>query len=311
MKLAGHRSHAARQTNDVEEGEMAGRQGDEGRHGRKGHRGRGRRPAWLHGGRAAALAGAAIAIAVAPVALASGGGWHRHRARMARHHHSNALRGGIHNPPFSAFSRTTGIFSNNHGWVTRTKNLGSGGAAMLLCHASPGGACLAAKNSSAGMAFSFSSAGSTGGTIQLKNAKGAPFTTNAHGVATGLNANFLQGKQAAEFQLASKPAQDSAKLGGQPPSHYVSTEQLMFADVAPGAKLENARGATAVSASGTVFTVTFGKMDLSKCSFTASPQGGALTSGQLGVGLNKTNKAAVEVSAPAGFTGGFDLQVVC
>ncbi len=296
MKLVGHRSRAARQQDEVRD--------------RAPLEGRGR-AAWLRGGRAAALAGAAIAITVAPVALASGG-WSGHDVRIARSSSfRGALRGGIHNPPFGSFSRTTGLFATTGGWAVRIKNHGNGGAARLVCRAAPGGACLSGVNGASGLAFEFHSGGATGGTIQLGNPNGAPFTTNAHGVATGLNANFLQGKQASEFQLAAKPAQDSEKLGGQAPSHYITAEQLMFADVAPGPKLESTRGATAVSASGTVFTVTFGKMNLSKCSFTASPQGGALTTGQLGVGVNKTNSAAVEVSAPAGFAGGFDLQVVC
>lgn len=263
-------------------------------------------------GRAVAFAGVVIAIAVAPVALASG--WGGHSAGFNRR---SSLRGGIHNPPHSSFSRTTGLFANTKGWVTRMKNLGSGGAATLLCGAPSGGsACLEANNSSSGFAFQFMSAGSTGGTILLKNTAGAPFTTNAHGVATGLNANYLQGKQASEFQLASKPAakaEDAEKLGGQPASAYVSTSQLLFADVNAEAKIEGARGATAVtkSESGKTFTVAFGESDVSKCSYTASPRGAALEGAQIGVAPTSGNAHAVDVNVPEGFSGGFDLQVVC
>lgn len=262
-------------------------------------------------GRAVAFAGAVIAIAVAPVALASG--WGGHSARASR----SSLRGGIHNPPHSSFSRTTGLFANTKGWVTRMKNLGSGGAATLLCGAPSGGsACLEANNSSAGFAFQFMSAGSTGGTILLKNTAGAPFTTNAHGVATGLNANYLQGKQASEFQLASKPAakaEDAEKLDGQPASAYVSTSQLLFADVNAEAKIEGGRGATGVtkSESGKTFTVVFGESDVSKCSYTASPRGAALEGAQIGVAPTSGNAHGVDVNVPEGFSGGFDLQVVC
>ncbi len=266
------------------------------------------------GSRAVTLAGVAIAVAAAPVAMAAGGGWGSHWRGHAARHRQAPLRGAIHNPPFGAFSRPTGIFANDGGWVTRIKNQGGGGAGVLLCGSAAGrNACLASENSAAGMAFDFTSNGATGGTIQLKNEGGAPFTTDAHGVATGLNANYLQGKQASEFQLASKPAADSEELGGQKPSAYAAASQLMFADVSAGAtpKLENTSGATAVTLSGSTYTVTFGKADVSKCSYTASPLGGALAGGQLGVAPDPAEKAAVTVTGPTGFSGGFDLQVIC
>lgn len=257
------------------------------------------------------VAGVAIAVVAAPVALASSGGGTAHKA-AANNNDRSSLRGGIHNPPHASFARTTGLFANTRGWVSRTKNLGSGGAATLVCHAPAGGAaCLEAANTKAGFAFAFKSSGSTGGTILLKNAEGAPFTTNAHGVATGLNANYLEGKQASEFQLAAKPAADSEKLGGQTPDHYVNTGELLFANVEAGPKITSTRGATAVTAAGSTYTVVFGTTDVSKCSYTASPEGAALASGAIGVAPVENNAPAVAVSVPAGFTGGFDLQVVC
>ena len=275
-------------------------------------------PGWK---RATLLSTAVLALAVAPFALAGSGGPAAHSASSATPvataaDSSSPIRGGIHNPPNSTYSRTTGIFARTGGFTNRIENQGGGGAQTLTCRSGTGGAsCLNATNQSSGLAFLFSGSGNTGGEILLKNTNGAPFTTNAHGVAVGLNANFLGGKQASEFQLASQPAADSNKLGGQPPSSYVITGQLLFADIAEGPLLKAHRGATAVTQStggaGTTYTVTFGTANLTECSFTASPQGGALTSGQLGVELGSPSPSTVVVHAPAGFTGGLDLQVVC
>lgn len=264
-------------------------------------------------GKAIAISGALIAIGVAPVALASG--WSSgSEARSAGFGGRSSLRGGIHNPPHSSFSRTTGLFANTNGWVMRMKNLGGGGGATLLCGAPAGGsACLEASNRSSGFAFQFASDGSTGGTILLKNASGAPFTTNAHGVASGLNANYLEGKQASEFQLASKPAakaEDAEKLGGQPASAY-AMGQLLFADVSAEGKVVSTRGASTISKSGTTYTLTFGATDVSRCSYTASPLGKALSEGQIGVAPVSGKASEVEVSLPAKDEAGFDLQVIC
>lgn len=266
--------------------------------------------------RAAIAAPAAIAVVVTPIALAASTSSQRHQpaARAAGIEAGGGypIRGAIHNPPSSAYYRTTGIFSNNASWTNRVENLGTGGAAIDACHAPAGNvACLQAFNLTGGLAFSFISEGSTGGEILLHNTNGAPFTTNAHGVATGLNANYLQGRQASEFQLASQPAANANELGGQPASSYLTTGQLLFADVLPGPRLqEGSRGATAVTRSGSSYTVTFGTSDISRCSFTASPTGEALASGQLAVQAS-VNTSQVIVNAPSGFSAGFDLQVLC
>ena len=173
---------------------------------------------------------------------------------------------------------------------------------------------LEASNRSSGFAVQFTSSGSTAGTILLKNTAGAPFTTNAKGVATGLNANYLQGQEASAFQLAGQPAANATnaataanaeKLGGQPPSAYLTTGQVLFATVNAEHKLENTRGATSITTleeakpqagatptSGSTYTVVFAS-NVSKCSSTASPIGQALTSGQLGVGPTNGNANGV------------------
>jgi hypothetical protein len=265
------------------------------------HTGAGRwlRPGWR---RAAALAGGVLALAAAPAALAGSladaGG--------------QAVRGGVKNPSLGGYFQTTQIWANNSSWGTRQSNLGSGGSAIYGCRSIAGGLpCLDADNLKGGTAFTFITTGNTGGTILVGNEKAAPFTTNGHGEAKGLNANYLQGKQASEFQLASQPAANANELAGQPASSYVNTGQLLFADVGPGTVIQSTRGATTVGQMETTYTVTFGTANVSKCAYTASPQGAALTSGQLGVAASATSSSAVVVSAPSGFSGGFDLQVVC
>jgi hypothetical protein len=267
--------------------------------------------------RAALLSGAALAIAAAPVALASGGeaggaGRSGRGAHAAILSDKAILRGGIHNPASSSFFRTTGLFSNTGGWTLRVKNLGGGGATTLGCKAAASGsACLEAENSNGGLAFEFASTGGEGGRIDLTDPNGAPFTTNAHGEAKGLNANYLQGKQASEFQLVSQPAANANALGGVPASEYVKTSGLMFANLASDGDIQSTRGATGSTKSGTSFAVTFGTANVSKCSLTASPVGAALSSGALAVEPSSGEPSTVTVNAPSGFGDGVDLQVVC
>jgi hypothetical protein len=251
----------------------------------------------------ALLSGLALAIVAAPAALAYG---------TLANAGGRPVRGGIKNPPHGGYYRTTQIWADNASWGTRQSNLGTGGSAIYGCRSPRGGSpCLDADNLRGGSAFSFITNGNFGGRIRVGKASGVPFTTNGHGVATGLNANYLQGKQAKDFQLASQPAADAAKLGGQPPAYYATTGQLLFADVVAGPALQSTRGATAVSQAGTAYTVTFGSTNLTKCSATVSPQGAALTSGQLAVTVGSPSASVVVVNAPSGFSGGFDLQVVC
>jgi hypothetical protein len=147
--------------------------------------------------------------------------------------------------------------------------------------------------------------------ILLNNKKGAPLTTNATGVATGFNANFLQGRQASEFLGATAQAADSAKLGGQPASAYATTGQLLFAVVGQTGTLGANRDATASAQTGTLsYTVTF-NVNVSKCSLTASPVGQALTTGAIGVAPDASNPDVADVSAPSALPAGFNLQVIC
>jgi hypothetical protein len=243
----------------------------------------------LGAGRTAIIGGVLLALAVAPFALASGEG--------------SAIRGGSRNPSSNTnlqYSSETQIIADNSGYGTRQSNKGTGGGAIYGCRSvTTGPACISAVNLNTGNAFSFTSRGSVGGVILLSNKAGAPLTTNATGVATGFNANFLQGKQATDFIPATKE------------SSFAQTNQLLFAAVSQTGTLGATRGATAAAQTGAqAYTITF-NVNVSKCSFTASPLGAALTTGSLGVALDTSNPDVLDVSAPSALTQGFNVQVIC
>jgi hypothetical protein len=240
-------------------------------------------------GRTAMIGGVLMALAVAPFALASGEG--------------SPIRGGSRNPSSNTnlqYNSETQIIADNAGYGTRQSNKGTGGGAIYGCRSlTTGPACISAVNLNSGNAFSFTSRGNVGGVILLSNKAGAPLTTNATGVATGFNANFLQGKQASEFIPTTKEAS------------FAQTNQLLFAAVSQTGVLGATRGATSAAQTGAqAYTVTF-NVNVSKCSFTASPTGAALTTGSLGVALDTTNPNVVDVSAPSALTQGFNVQVIC
>jgi hypothetical protein len=107
------------------------------------------------------------------------------------------------------------------GYVTRQSNIATGanagGAAIYGCRAPAGGTttgsapCLRASNLGAGNAFEFAaSGGPIAGVISVgnpaaANPSAAPFTTNATAVATGLNADKVDGKDASELTGATGP----------------------------------------------------------------------------------------------------------
>ena len=235
--------------------------------------------------RTALLTGLGLAVVAAPIAL------------------GNTLKGGARNPssnPSVSYTSETQIIADNSNYGTRQSNKGTGGGAIYGCRSLTGGpGCIVADNLNTGYAFAFAAAGNVGGTITLKNTNGAPLTTNAKGVATGFNANYLQGKQASEFVQTSQAA------------NYAQTSQLLFADVDQTGKLGSTRGATAAAKTGEkTYTVTF-NTNLSKCSATVSPVGAALSSGSLAATIQSANPAIVEVSAPSALTQGFNVQVIC
>ena len=108
------------------------------------------------------------------------------------------------------FNATTGT---KGGYVTRqSTQTGSkaGGGAIYGCRGAAGGTasgsapCLRASNLAEGFAFEFAGEGDVVGQIlvgdgKAANSKAKPFTTNATGVATGLNADQVDGKSASDI----------------------------------------------------------------------------------------------------------------
>ena len=109
------------------------------------------------------------------------------------------------------FNATAG---SKGGYVTRQSNTQTGskagGGAIYGCRGAAGGTasgsapCLRARNLAAGFAFEFAGDGDVIGQILVGDGKTAeskakPFTTNATGVATGLNADQVDGKSALDI----------------------------------------------------------------------------------------------------------------
>ena len=244
-------------------------------------------------GRAAVVCSIILAIGIPSVAMGFGEG-------------RNMLLGKRNpsNNPSLALSTETEIIANNSTYGTRQSNKkdGDGGGAIYGCRSSLGNEpCVKAVNLKGGHAFQFDTTGAQGGRIETGNAAGAPFTTNATGVATGLNADRVDGKEAADFAAAT----DVTALQGS----------LLFAavtDAGPGdnATLGGNRGATAVTENGDDYVVTFNR-DVSKCSFTATATGSAavdavaLAAAPVG---GQVNQASVTAS---GGEPSFNMQVIC
>ncbi len=147
--------------------------------------------------RSVVLASAVLAVGISPFAVAATG---------------DALREGVRN---GTTNRETEIVSNiaagsgaKGGYATRQSNLStSGGGAVYGCRSGAGGTpanqlpCIRANNLAAGRAFEFNAQnGLLGGSITVGNGGDSrkPFTTNATGVADGLNADRVDGLDAAQ-----------------------------------------------------------------------------------------------------------------
>src|SRR4051794_33998077 len=142
-----------------------------------------------------------LALLVAPFALAADG---------------DAVRAGGR----TTFTSITRVLGDSSTYATQQSNLrsGDGGAARYGCRSSAANEfCLLSKNTGGGGSFRFTSANSLlGGVIDVdpprgKTARDAkPFTTNATGVATGLNADEVDGMGAGDIVKAAKTTPFSA-----------------------------------------------------------------------------------------------------
>jgi hypothetical protein len=249
-------------------------------------------------GRAAIVCSLILALGIPSVAVGFGEG--RNLLLGKRNPSNNAN---------LALTTETEIIANTNTYGTRQSNKkdGDGGSAIYGCRSNPGNEpCLRANNLKGGRAFEFVTIGKEGGRIDVGgDHTGAPLTTNATGVATGFNADKVDGKEAADFAPASA---------------------LSFAIVADagGSSTPTATGPTqptvtvATVDNSTVYTVDF-KRDVSKCAITANAVGSATpvapgvapVSGQVNqVAVNFGNDGATPTPAPTP-RGSFHVQVIC
>ena len=137
------------------------------------------------------------ALTASPFALAAGEG--------------RALFGGERNPsanPSLSLREETEVIASTSTYGTRQSNKSdNGGGAIYGCRSGAGGSdagnepCIRAVNLSSGRAFELvAQRGTEGGTIEVGQGGDAarPFTTNATGVATGLNADRVDGLDGAQ-----------------------------------------------------------------------------------------------------------------
>ena len=219
-----------------------------------------------------------LAIGVPAVALGAGEG--------------RALITGKRNPSGGSLTRETQIISSNGTYSTRQSNVGAGGGAIYGCRALEADEpCVRANNLKTGHAFEFETGGKTAGDIKVKDASGAPFTTNATGKVANLNADKLDDKDSADF---------------------AASADLLFAAVSDAGVLGGNKGATAATRTGDATTVTFGR-DVSKCSYTAGANGTTpqALSAQIAGATGADATKVVVTEDPTAPAVGFHLQVIC
>jgi hypothetical protein len=231
------------------------------------------------------FAGAATAAVLVPsVAIGAGEG--------------QPINGGERNPSRNAsqeYQRETEIIANTATYGTRQSNMnvGNGGGAIYGCRSSAANEpCVRANNLNTGRAFEFETRGKEAGRITVQDTSASPLTTNAEGVATGFNADRVDGRSADDFAAAGS---------------------LKFAAVSPAGAVTAGRGASSATLSDAAtetFTVTF-DADVSKCSYTATALGTADATGAIAVSRGADARTVVVDQEDAGDADAFHLQVIC
>jgi hypothetical protein len=216
------------------------------------------------------------------------------------------LIGGKRNPRSGAFRAETQVIANTSQFGMRYSNRarGTGGGALLGCRSAPGGSparqfpCMRASNVGSGLAFEIATRGSIGGTISARGGDNAkPFTTNATGVATGLNAERVGSMTPAQLTSAAVAAVQAT---------------LSLARVSAGGAVISARGVSGLThpAIGT-YNVVF-QNPVNGCALTATQQGtdvGAV--GTLLAGDNRTVTVTTRTPGGALADNAFDISAVC
>jgi hypothetical protein len=259
--------------------------------------------------RAALLTAGVIALIGTPAAALGAG-------------EGSPLDGGARNPsadPRQNYTKETEVIANVDTYGTRQSNKSdNGGGAIYGCRSKAGGSaaknepCLRGVNLNLGSAFEFQTNGLLGGLITVGRGgdTAKPFTTNATGVATGLNADRVDGRNGDDLLGKTEKAADADKLDGRDSTSFAAAGDLLFARVAADGTVSASRGgtvtATAPGADGTS-TVTF-PVDVSNCSFTATQNGA--TSAGISFAATSAGGRAVTVDQDGGPVA-FHLQVIC
>jgi hypothetical protein len=230
-----------------------------------------------------------VALLVAPFAGAFGEG--------------NTVKGGSRNPSPDArraYTKETEIIANVNTYGTRQSNKSNnGGGAVYGCRSGAGGTakgnepCVRASNLAAGRAFEFNSNSGTEVGQITGPATAAPFTTTAKGVATGLNADQVDGKSADEIVTAAQASTKFASVNG-----------------ADGALSPNNRGAKAASRTGAgTYSVTL-DADVSKCARTATVAGATAGVVTTEAGATADTVTVHTFDLPGGAAGDHSFQLV-
>jgi hypothetical protein len=268
--------------------------------------------------RSVLLATGVLVVAISPFAVARTGDVLRQGKRGSTATAETKIIGNIRST-----TATTG------GYVTRQSNLSTdGGGAVYGCRSKAGGSaatptpqnpCIRANNLSTGHAFEFqSSNGDVGGLFTVGTGGDAkkPFTTNATGVATGLNADRVDGLDAAQVVTAArtKTGLDADTVDGKD-----STDLLpRFAQVTAAGTLGESRGVPStgglahVAASGLYEVVFTG--DLGKCAVSATltdATGGEVAATPVVAAGNTTVTVRTATSAGAPADRSFHLLASC
>jgi hypothetical protein len=130
-----------------------------------------------------------LALLVSPFAVATTG---------------DVIREGKRNPSSGSAKKETEIIASNDTYGTRQSNVqnGNGGGAVYGCRSKTGREpCTRANNLNTGRAFEFETNGAEVGRIESDTPGARPFTTNATGVATGLNADRIDNLDAGRIDF--------------------------------------------------------------------------------------------------------------
>lgn len=243
----------------------------------------------------AVVAGVVLAFVVAPLAVAQ----------------TTGLIGGKRNPKSGSFNAETQVIASNSTWGMRYSNraVGGGGGLLFGCRSQPGGTpqkhypCARSRNVADGLAFEFLTAGSVVGTISAgkggDNTK--PFTTNATGVATGLNAERVGSQTPAQLTSAAVSAVQGT---------------MSFARVSAAGNGITGRGVTAVShPSAGTYAVVFAN-PVNGCAVTATQSASGTDVGTIGTQVGADNKTVTVttlglIPSPALADRAFDITAVC